>query len=140
MQVYNDKLTLSSTFINPQVHLDAAHNSLKELPYGSANYWMHCLERLYLSHNELDEISRNITELAHLTTLDLSHNRICTLPPTSAWTNTKMNRISLAHNNLATLTHQSEEEQTYTRSGQLWHVHMQDTCQLIIILIGVTEQ
>lgn len=104
-----------------QVHLDAAHNSLKELPYGAANYWMHCLERLYLSHNEFDSVSRNITELAHLTTLDLSHNRINMLPPTSSWTNTKMNRISLAYNNLTTLTHKSEDEQTYTKSGGSRH-------------------
>ena len=104
-----------------QVHLDAAHNSLKELPYGASNYWMHSLERLYLSHNEFSELSRNITELTHLTTLDVSHNRIASLPPTSAWTNTKMNRISLAYNNIATLTHKSMDDQTYTKSGGVRH-------------------
>lgn len=82
---------------------------------------MHCLERLYLSHNEFEEISRNITELAHLTTLDLSHNKIKQLPPTNSWTNTKMNRISLAYNELAVLTHKTEEEQTYTKSGGSRH-------------------
>ena len=78
---------------------------------------MHCLERLYLTHNEFEEISRNITELVHLTTLDLSHNHISHLPPTKAWTNTRMNKLSLAFNNLMTITHQTEEDQTYTRSG-----------------------
>ncbi len=112
--------------ISHQVHLDAAHNSLKELPYGAANYWMHCLERLYLSHNEFDEISRCITELSHLTTLDLSHNRISILPPTTVWTNTKMNRLSLAYNNITTLTHRSEDDQTYTKSGSSRHTGAND--------------
>ena len=100
-----------------QVHLDVSHNSLKDLPYGSASYWMHCLERLYLSHNEIEEISRNITELSHLTTLDLSHNHIRYLPLTKAWSNNRMNKLSLAYNQLTTLTHNSEDDQTYTRTG-----------------------
>ena len=78
---------------------------------------MHCLERLYLSHNEFEEISRNITELSHLTTLDLSHNHIQYLPLTMSWTNSRMSKLSLAYNNLTTLTHALEEEQTYSRSG-----------------------
>lgn len=78
---------------------------------------MHCLERLYLSHNEIDEISRNITELSHLTTLDLSHNHIHHLPPTKSWSNSRMTKLSLAYNQMVTLTHLNEEDQTYTRTG-----------------------
>ena len=65
----------------PQVHLDATMNQLTDLPIGCANSWMHSLERLLLSRNNFSEISRNITELSHLSVLDLSHNNITTLPP-----------------------------------------------------------
>ena len=97
--------------------MDASHNSLQGLPIGASTYWMHSLERLYLSHNELTEISRDITELSHLNTLDLSYNRIEYLPLSSWWANARMNKLSLAHNQLMRLTHETEEEQTYTRAG-----------------------
>lgn len=97
--------------------MDASHNSLQGLPIGASTYWMHSLERLYLSHNELTEISRDIAELSHLNTLDLSYNRIEFLPLSSWWANSRMNKLSLAHNQLSYLTHESEELQTYTRTG-----------------------
>lgn len=61
--------------------MDASNNQLTDLPIGAASYWMHSLERLHLSHNRFVEISRNVTELNHLTVLDLSYNNITHLPP-----------------------------------------------------------
>lgn len=94
-----------------QVHLDASHNQLTDLPIGAASYWMHSLERLYLSHNKLAEISRNITELNYLTTLDLSNNMIKYLPPTKDWTGSKTSRVNLSYNQLTALSHDPEKQQ-----------------------------
>lgn len=94
------------------MQLDASHNQLVDLPIGAANYWMHSLERLVLSHNMFSEISRSITELTHLTLLDLSHNKIKVLPPTNSWTGNRMNKLNLSYNLLSVLSHHLEEEQT----------------------------
>ena len=93
-----------------QVHLDASNNKITDLPIGAANFWMHSLERLILSHNSITEISRNITELNHLTLLDLSHNRIKTLPPTSAWSGNRLNKLNLSFNQLTRLTQEPGKE------------------------------
>lgn len=69
---------------------------------------MHTLERLYLSKNQLKEISRSITELSHITVLDLSSNQIQTLPPTNSWTGTRLNKLNLSHNQLVLLTHKPD--------------------------------
>eukprot|EP00731_Ephydatia_muelleri_P016582 Em0009g1006a len=90
------------------VHLDASDNNLTDLPIGASNYWMHTLERLYLSKNQLKEISRSITELSHITVLDLSSNQIQTLPPTNSWTGTRLNKLNLSHNQLVLLTHKPD--------------------------------
>ncbi len=94
------------------MHLDASRNHLFDLPIGSANYWMASLERLYLSYNDITEISRNITELTHLVTLDLSHNQIKVLPPTQHWTANRLNKLNLSFNMLSVLSHRSAEEQS----------------------------
>ena len=107
-----------------QVHLDVSHNHLLDLPIGASNYWMHSLERLYLSYNQISEISRNITELTHLTVLDLSHNKIRFLPPTSFWTGNRMNKLNLSFNLLTVLSHKSEEEQS---SAKMTSTENQDT-------------
>ena len=77
---------------------------------------MHSLERLYLAYNKISEISRNITELTHLTVLDLSHNKIRFLPPTSFWTGNRMNKLNLSFNLLTVLSHKSEEEQSSAKT------------------------
>ena len=82
--VINDIHSLSAPLtMSPllQVQLDCTMNQLTDLPIGCANNWMHSLERLHLAHNRFSQISRNITELTHLTVLDLSHNHISSLPP-----------------------------------------------------------
>lgn len=96
-------------FVTFQVHLDAADNQLTDLPIGASNYWMHCLERLYLANNSFVVISRNITELSDLTTLDLSHNKIETLPPSSHWTGSRLNKLDLSSNSLVTLTNVEQQ-------------------------------
>ena len=100
-----------------QVHLDGSHNHLVDLPIGASNYWMHSLERLYVAHNYITEISRNITELTHLTVLDLSHNKIKYLPPTSYWTGNRMNKLNLGFNDLSVLSHRLEEEQSSAKTA-----------------------
>lgn len=90
--------------------MDVAHNQLTDLPIGAANYWMHSLERLYLSHNRLTEISRNITELNNLTTLDLSNNVIKYLPLTSDWTGSRLSKLNVSFNQLTTLSHDKENQ------------------------------
>lgn len=94
-----------------QVHLDVAHNQLTDLPIGASNYWMHSLERLYLSHNKLMEISRNLTELTYLTNLDLSYNMIKYLPPTADWTGSRLSKLNLSFNQLTKLSHDQETQQ-----------------------------
>ena len=108
--------THTHTHTHTQVHLDASHNHLLDLPIGASNYWMHSLERLYLAYNQISEISRNITELTHLTVLDLSHNKIRFLPPTSFWTGNRMNKLNLSFNLLTVLSHKSEEEQSSAKT------------------------
>eukprot|EP00731_Ephydatia_muelleri_P005646 Em0002g1822a len=87
------------------VHLDASNNQLTDLPSGAPSYWMHTLEKLFLAKNSITEISKNITELSHLTTLDLSDNAIETLPPTSYWTGQRLDKLILSGNKLSLLTH-----------------------------------
>eukprot|EP00731_Ephydatia_muelleri_P016587 Em0009g1011a len=89
------------------VHLDASDNNLTDLPIGASNYWMHTLERLYLSKNQLKEISRSITELSHITVLDLSSNQIQTLPPTNLDGNQTEQTEPIA-NQLVLLTHKPD--------------------------------
>ena len=100
-----------------QVHLDASHNQLTDLPIGATSYWTQSLERLFLSHNSISEISQNVTELSHLTTLDLSHNKIRTLPPTSFWSGNRLNKLNLSFNQLNMLTHLPESKATKGGGG-----------------------
>lgn len=93
------------------MHLDVAHNQLTDLPIGASNYWMHSLERLYFSHNKVTDISRNLTELNYLTTLDLSYNMIRNLPPTSDWTGSRVSKLNLSFNHLTRLSHDQEAQQ-----------------------------
>ena len=93
------------------MHLDVAHNQLTDLPIGASNYWMHSLERLYFSHNKLTDISRNLTELNYLTSLDLSYNMIKHLPPTSDWTGSRLSKLNLSFNQLTKLSHDQETQQ-----------------------------
>ena len=72
---------------------------------------MHSLERLYFSHNKVTEISRNLTELNYLTTLDLSYNMIKHLPPTSDWTGSRLSKFNLSFNQLTKLSHDQETQQ-----------------------------
>lgn len=72
---------------------------------------MHCLERLYLSNNLFASISRNITELNDLTILDLAHNKIEILPPSTHWTGGRLNKLDLSYNKLATLTNAEQQQQ-----------------------------
>ena len=72
---------------------------------------MHSLERLYFSHNKVSEISRNLTELNYLTTLDLSYNMIKNLPPTADWTGSRLSKLNLSFNQLTRLSHDQEEQQ-----------------------------
>ena len=99
----------------PQVHLDASHNNLSDLPIGATSYWTQSLERLFLSHNSIVDVSQNITELSHLTTLDLSHNKIRSLPPTSFWSGNRLNKLNLSFNQLNMLTHLPESKAAASR-------------------------
>ena len=78
---------------------------------------MHNLERLYLSHNTFASISRNITELSDLTTLDLSYNNIDTIPPVTHWTGRRLNRLDLSNNKLATLTNVEQQLASVSEQG-----------------------
>ena len=88
-----------------KVHLDASYNQLTDLPIGAASYWMHTLEKLFLSNNRITEISKNVAGLNHLTTLDLSSNMIAALPPTEYWTGQRLSMLNLADNRLTLLSH-----------------------------------
>jgi leucine-rich repeat kinase 1 len=96
------------------VQLDCTMNQLTDLPIGCANNWMHSLERLHLAHNRFSQISRNITELTHLTVLDLSHNHISSLPPTSWWSVSRLMKLQLNHNRLEVLSHKNDQEKERT--------------------------
>ena len=65
---------------------------------------MNTLEKLDLSNNRITKISKNITQLSHLTSLDLSGNMIETLPPTSYWTGSRLKVLDLSNNRLTSLT------------------------------------
>lgn len=91
--------------------LDGSHNKLVDLPMGSAQCWT-SLEKLFLSHNLISEISTNMTQLTQLTTLDVSHNHIHILPHTDAWNCGRLVKLNLSHNKLVSISHQE-------RSGTL---------------------
>ena len=84
---------------------------------GATSYWTQSLERLFLSHNNIFEISQNITELSHLTILDLSHNKIRTLPLTSCWSGNRLNKLNLSFNQLNMLTHLPESKAAASKLG-----------------------
>ena len=75
------------------------------------------MERLFLAHNQIVDVSQNITELSHLTTLDLSHNRIRNLPPTSFWSGNRLNKLNLSFNQLNMLTHLPESKAAASGRG-----------------------
>lgn len=108
----------SSALFVWQVHLDVSHNQLTDLPIGAANYWMHSLERLYLSYNKLSEISRNLTELNYLTSLDVSNNMIKYLPPTKDWTGSRLSKLNLSYNQLSKLSHDPDKQQKSVQEQQ----------------------
>lgn len=97
------------------VNLDASHNRLQDLPFGAPNYWQLSLEHLYLAHNNIDAISTNITELTRLNVLNLSHNKIASLPTTSSWTCDRLTRLDLSHNDLTVISHRAMVDQHFPK-------------------------
>ena len=79
--------------VSTQVHLDASRNKLSDLP-DATSFWAPSLERLFLSHNNIIDVSQNITGLSLLTTLDLSHNKISNLPPASFWPGNRLDKLN----------------------------------------------
>ncbi|XP_075061207.1 volume-regulated anion channel subunit LRRC8A-like [Mixophyes fleayi] len=63
------------------------------------------LERLYISSNQLTEISVAVFKLARLSYLDISNNEICTLP-TEVGQLVGLEYLSIAHNRLTSLPNQ----------------------------------
>ena len=98
-----------------QFHLDASHNQLQDLPFGAPNYWQLSMEHLYLAHNCIEIIAPNITELTRLNVLNLSHNRIASLPATSSWTCDRLTRLALGHNDLTVISHRAMVDQHFPR-------------------------
>lgn len=62
------------------------------------------MEDLNLSFNKLTIISWDICQLSTLQRLDLSNNRIESLPPKSHWTCTNLQRLDLSYNKVSTDT------------------------------------
>ena len=98
-----------------QVNLDASHNELQDLPFGAPNFWQLSMEHLYLAHNKIDAISTNITELTRLNVLNLSHNKIASLPATSSWTCDRLTRLDLSHNALTVISHRAMVDQHFPK-------------------------
>ena len=99
------------------MNLDVSHNRLQDLPFGAPNYWQLSLEHLYLAHNNIDAISTNITELTRLNVLNLSHNKIASLPTTCSWTCDRLTRLDLSHNDLTVISHRSMVDQHFPKQA-----------------------
>ena len=56
------------------------------------------LKELDLSHNQLSKIPWSIPQLAHLITLNLSHNHLQELPPPDWWMCTQLEELNLSNN------------------------------------------
>lgn len=74
---------------------------------GTAQCWT-SLEKLFLSHNLISEISLNITQLTQLATLDVSHNHIHILPHTEAWNCGRLVKLNLSFNKLVSICNQEK--------------------------------
>ncbi|XP_066918410.1 leucine-rich repeat serine/threonine-protein kinase 1-like isoform X2 [Clytia hemisphaerica] len=82
----------------PLVELDISKNKLAQFSGMTKLVWSKSLIRLNLSRNSLRSISTSISHLQNLQYLDLSHNRISTLPPASNWKCSMLMKFDLSHN------------------------------------------
>lgn len=87
-----------------QVELDISKNKLAQFSGMTKLVWSKSLIRLNLSRNSLRSISTSISHLQNLQYLDLSHNRISTLPPASNWKCSMLMKFDLSHNKVAVST------------------------------------
>ena len=88
-----------------QKKLDLSHNELKHFACKSHEFWSKTLERLSLSHNNLNSVSSNIVKLESLQYLDLSHNNLRTLPPPRYWATRVLRKLNLSHNKVRNQNH-----------------------------------
>ncbi|XP_060603950.1 leucine-rich repeat serine/threonine-protein kinase 2-like [Ruditapes philippinarum] len=89
--------------------LDLTRNQIKELPEGIGNY-LHNVQDLCLSHNDLIALPENSIGLQMLQTLDLSYNQIDCVPDEFLLTCTKLETLDLSYNLLTRLPDEKNAE------------------------------
>ncbi|KXJ22658.1 leucine-rich repeat serine/threonine-protein kinase 1 [Exaiptasia diaphana] len=85
----------------PLETLDISFNRLTEFSANIDMVWSDTLRYLNLSHNSLGFIAWSVCQLSCLFDLNVSNNRIKSLPPENSWKCINLHKLNLSHNKVS---------------------------------------
>eukprot|EP00794_Sanderia_malayensis_P013704 gene13704-15131_t len=102
LNLSNNELTsFVSPWNCPMDDLDLSENWLTSFEHNVEAFWTMSMRRLNLSKNKIACISWSICHLEKLCSLDMSYNRLESLPPQHYWNATSLSKLNLSHNRLS---------------------------------------
>ncbi|RUS91564.1 hypothetical protein EGW08_000679, partial [Elysia chlorotica] len=98
---HNKLVSLCPPWTCSLTSLNVAHNRLSSFPPSAEHFWRKSLKRIFLQHNQFDELPTTIVALDSLRHLNASNNKIVKVPAGEKW-RCQLFYLNLSHNDIGT--------------------------------------